>query len=812
MDHLHKAHPDNGEDISSIISSSAQTRVGIKSCPLCEVSGEADSPELIDHVLEHVHDFSLRSLPWPKSSEVDIGGEVGSFNWESGESAAITQWLEICEHDMEDIDPILKLSTCDYGRLAIITAQMESVRHDKLGLDMGFADEHGDDSAEAETDVSQLTQDTLESTDQARDVVLCHQCSARWYRDVDGMQCPKCQNEFVEIVDPESGSEGSDLLGTVMRPGFTTIASHDRYGEESGHLSDTTASKPSTQESTSGFRRFTDRLFSGKKADNFQPRPGQDTPEDWLQFLGLKRRAVSNLEAWKILSNVYDRQLDSPTKTLTMFANFIRDVQDEDFVSIRPPVSDLYSFLQVMVGFYLNPLKPLPLKDLSKPISNYFINSSHETASNISTGPRSTYDVIRQVLDYGYRSIDIDVWNGDNTTDDRDIQVNERHESNSTRTLEAINRLIERIRATNARPVDPNTAVSESNRLSPPAEPIVTDGYSPGTPCGFREACQLIRSTAFISNNLPVIINIMVHANPGQQDMMVKIMREEWGEMLVDEPLEGCDPRFRLPKLEDLQNRILVRISTITSHVKYEDASQHDEDYDDPRRISIIQPLAKLGVYLRQERFESFNTPLAKSPNHIFSLREDKVQGLIFASPTELFQHNQHYFLRVYPSASRRASSNLDPLRFWRHGVQMASIDTQRVDEGMMLNEGMFADELGWVLKPDGFQSSGKNSSTDLGAAPRKELELSIFIFQGQKLTTSTGREIKDLSSFLRASLYIDDEENAWEPGDGLPISREEGSGALGYEINFRVTRANGSIIPKLSILRYLSSLYHRSS
>ncbi|KAG4270081.1 hypothetical protein FPRO04_11773 [Fusarium proliferatum] len=791
MDHLHKAHPDNGQDISSVISSSAQTRMGIKSCPLCEVNGEADSPELIEHVLEHIHDFSLRSLPWPRSSEVDIGDEVGSFNRESGEATSITQWLEVYEHEAEDIDPTLKLSTCDYGRLAIITEQMESVRHDKLGLDIGFADDHGDDSAEAETDVSKLTQDTLESI-QVRYLVLCHQCSARWYRDEDGMQCPKCQSEFVEILEPESGSDVSDTssVESVGTSRFATIKSRDGYGEENRHSSDATGSKPSTRESISGFRRLTDRLFSRKKINNIEPRPGQDAPETLVKFLGLKQSAVANQQAWKILSNVYYRRLDSPTKTQSMFANFIRDVQHEDVLSTHPPVSDLDTFLQVMVGFYLSPLKPLPPKDLSKPISNYFINSSHETAPYISTGPRSTYDVIGQVLDYGYRSIDIDVWNGDTTTADTDIQVNERHEPNYTRTLE---RLIERIRATNARPVDPNTAVSEPNRLSRPAEPIVTDGYSHSTPCGFREACQLIRITALISNNLPVIINIMVHANPGQQDMMVKIMREEWGEMLVDEPLEGCDPRFRLPKLEDLQFRILVRISTITSHVKYGDVSQHDEDYDDPRRISIIQPLAKLGVYLRQERFESFNTPLAKSPNHIFSLREDKVQGLIFASPTELFQHNQHYFLRVYPSASRRASSNLDPLRFWRHGVQMASIDMQRVDEGMMLNEGMFADELGWVLKPDGFQSSGENSSTDLGAAPRKELELSIFVFQGQDLLTSTGREIKDLSSFLRASLYVDDEENAWEPGDGLPIFREEGSGALGYELNFRVTRANGN-------------------
>jgi hypothetical protein len=418
MDHLHDNHTqDVGEDISSIISSSAQTRMGIESCPFCEVNGEVDSTELIDHVLEHVHDFSLRSLPWPRSSEVDMGGEVGYFNLERGEPAVITEWLDTYEHEMEDIDPILKLSACDYGRLAIITEQMSSGGEDKLGLDIGFADEHDGESAEAETDISQLTHETLESVKQARDVVCCHQCEARWYRDVDGMKCPKCQSEFVEIVsylllfstcnntntcqqvDKENGSESSDLLGTVMRPGFATIDSRDGYGEESGNLKDATGSNANTRESTSGFRRLTARLFSRKTADNIKPRLEQETFGTLSQFLMLEQKALANQKAWMVLAEIYFRRLDSPMKRQSMFASFIRDVQDEDVVSTHPPVSDLSSFAQVMVQFYLNPLKELPPKDLSKPISNYFINSSHRTILSGLPGPRppNAYDAIHQV-------------------------------------------------------------------------------------------------------------------------------------------------------------------------------------------------------------------------------------------------------------------------------------------------------------------------------------------------------------------------------------------------------------------------------
>ncbi|KAG5774390.1 hypothetical protein H9Q73_011744 [Fusarium xylarioides] len=713
MDHLRDTHPqDVDEDISSLISSSAQTRMGIENCPLCDIKGEVDSPELIDHVLEHIHDFSLRSLPWPRSSEVDIGGEVGSFNPESDDAVAITQWLQVYKRETENVDPTLKLSICDYGRLAIIAEQIASGKQDKLGLDIGFADEHGDESAEAETDVSRITQSTAESVKQTTDMILCHDCSARWYRDEYGLQCPKCQSDLVEIVDPESGSEVSDLLVSNRETRSAKVDSLGGHREDSGHSPDTTASKSSAQESTSGFRRFTNRLFSRKKIDITGPRLSQGAPENLAPFLGLKQKVMVNEEAWKILTNIYHERLNYPTKPQAIFASFIRDIQHEEVLSTHPPVSDVDRFLEVMVGFYLNPLKPLPPKDLSKPISNYFVNSSHRSIFNTLSGSGSVSDSIEEV----------------------------------------------------------------------------------------------IRKAAFVTTDLPVIINIMVYANPDQQHMMVKIMKEEWRDILVDKPLEGCDPRFRLPALEDLRGRILIRLGTAISpffeNYGESDDVQLDENRHGPGRISMIQPLAELEVYLQQERFQSLYNISSKLPAHIYSLPQAKVKELISTSPIDLFQHNQNYFFHVYSNEVEQDFSNLNPLQFWRHGVQIASIDRQQIDDGMMLNEGMFADESGWVLKPDSFQSSNKNISTGLGTDLRKELGISMFVFLGQEFITNPHRELKDLSSCLSASLYVSDEQDAYRPENDFLISADDGSNALGYSLHFHVTRANASIIPKLSILR----------
>ncbi|KAF5630059.1 1-phosphatidylinositol-4 5-bisphosphate phosphodiesterase [Fusarium sp. NRRL 52700] len=657
MDHLHDTHAqDVGEDISAIISSSAQKRMGIESCPLCEVKGDVDSSELIDHVVEHVHDFSLRSLPWPRPSEVDIGGEVGSFNPESGEAVAINQWLEGYEHETDDHDPTLKLSTWDYGRLVIITEQIKSQKEDKMGLDIDFADEHGDESAEAETDISQLTQDTLESvglvkgSDSDRDVVFCHECSAEWYRDENGLVCPQCESDLVEIIEPHNDPRDPSLNKTPMELPML-VGSLDKIQElQEPEWVIASPSKSSNRESTSGFRKLTDRLFSRKKPVDIEP--------DLVRSRGL------NQKAWEILISIYHKRLDSPTKTQTMFENFIRDIQNQDSLPTLQPVSDLRSFLEVMVKFYLDPLKQLPPKDLTKPISNYFINSSYRTLLHTLSGERNAYDAIREVLYFGYRSIDLDVWNS------------EKEQAKPGQNSKAISRFLGLTKGTGAIiPASPKSPASQSDHLSHPTEPIVTDGFSRMTPCGFREACQVIRDIAFVTTDLPVIINI-------QSGMGFWSM----------------------------------------NHLK---AAIHDYDY---RTWKIFEV------------------------------------GYLY-------------------------------------GIQMAGIARHHVDEGMMLNEGMFANESGWVLKPNGYRSLNTDNPADPEEAPRKRLELNVFAFKDQEFVASTGREIKNLVSFMMVSLHVNDEEKPREPRQELNITEVE-SGALGHNLNFFVTRAKATIIPKLCILR----------
>ena len=95
-------------------------------------------------------------------------------------------------------------------------------------------------------------------------------------------------------------------------------------------------------------------------------------------------------------------------------------------------------------------------------------------------------------------------------------------------------------------------------------EPLVLHGWTLTAPVGFRDVCKTVRENAFLATNLPIIVSLEVHANLEQQEVMVKVMKEEWKGFLIDEAHPTCDPEDRLPRLEELLNKILVKVKKAT--------------------------------------------------------------------------------------------------------------------------------------------------------------------------------------------------------------------------------------------------------
>ncbi len=69
--------------------------------------------------------------------------------------------------------------------------------------------------------------------------------------------------------------------------------------------------------------------------------------------------------------------------------------------------------------------------------------------------------------------------------------------------------------------------------------------------------------------------------------------------------------------------------------------------------------------------------------------------------------HSRRSLTRVYPKARRVLSDNLDPLPFWRAGLQMVALNFQTYDLPMQLNRALFrlGGGGGYVLKPPWLRS-----------------------------------------------------------------------------------------------------------
>lgn len=320
-------------------------------------------------------------------------------------------------------------------------------------------------------------------------------------------------------------------------------------------------------------------------------------------------------------------------------------------------------FSELLMSESCMPLVSPPQDDLKRPLTDYFISSSHNTyLVGRQVAGVSSIEPYIQVLEEGCRCIEIDVWDGDH-------------------------------------------------------EPVVNHGRTFSTSVSFSSVIDAIDRYGFRASPLPLILSLEVHCNIENQNKMVDIMKEQFGDKLVTEPLAlGVAV---LPSPADLEHRIVVKVkcgtvkpndtktfsngsdggnSGPTAYSSTTDSSFSELEENGPKTLAdqVVKPnradatkraisakLGNLGVYAQGIKFRNFSLPNSKTVNHVFSFSEDKINALIKDESAEqqLIKHNKKYLLRTYPSGYRLSSSNYDPIPYWKRGAQMVSLNWQTYGE-----------------------------------------------------------------------------------------------------------------------------------
>ncbi|KAI0521310.1 1-phosphatidylinositol-4,5-bisphosphate phosphodiesterase [Xylaria bambusicola] len=416
---------------------------------------------------------------------------------------------------------------------------------------------------------------------------------------------------------------------------------------------------------------------------------------------------------------------------------------DNHIVSKRDAALEMEGLSPALVALLSKPHIQVPpeLTDRSHPLTEYFISSSHNTyLLGHQLRGQSSAAAYESALMTGARCVEIDAWDHDENED----------------------------------------------------EPKVTHGYTLVSNIPFRAVCEAIRdvvdkeAAAAVDQQgyraAPIILSLENHCGAHGQMRLVEIMNEVWGDRLLSKAVREKGHREQEVKdeqihLDELGSKIVLIVEYFfpTAEDKDgDDSNSSSEDEDDEEKQAraaykarkkavkngkIIPELAALGVYAQSVKPRDnswYESELIDAPHHhLINVSESGLQALMPANSEKIARHNAKYLMRVYPKGTRISSKNLAQVPFWAVGAQICAMNWQTFGGSMQLNEAMFSETEGYVLKPAALRAGG---SGQLNNGRRRKLRLHIA--GASNVPVPEGRDAEDIKPYVTCSLVHPDDVN----------------------------------------------------
>ncbi|XP_035797238.2 1-phosphatidylinositol 4,5-bisphosphate phosphodiesterase eta-2 isoform X2 [Amphiprion ocellaris] len=385
-------------------------------------------------------------------------------------------------------------------------------------------------------------------------------------------------------------------------------------------------------------------------------------------------------------------------------------------------IDGLTNYMRSPAGDIFNPEHNQVNQDMTQPLCNYFISTSHNTyLTGDQLLSQSRVEMYAYVLQAGCRCVEVDCWDG------------------------------------------------------PDGEPIIHHGYTLTSKILFKDVVETINKYAFTKSQYPVILSIENHCTVPQQKKMAEYLKEVLQDKLDLTNVNAHECK-KLPSPEILKGKVLVKDgdnATTTNQpkkkrrfgrsiirsfkrkrkkktrVKNKSLSDGESDYSTSReRTQIVyhpkkrktmrlsRALSDLVKYTKSVRVHDIETQAYTNSWQVSSLNETVMNQILQLKPAELVRLNQRQLLRVYPSNYRVDSSNFNPQPYWNAGCHMVAMNYQTQGRMLELNQAKFSSNgnCGYILKPKCMCKTAFNPALEDPLPGHRKTQLVLKIISGQQL------------------------------------------------------------------------------